>query len=259
MDKLALLYLNAAFSLKQEGLSGIETGDPVILYHGTTKTFKRFDLNRSREDFVKDYYGKGIFLTPSKKVAWQYAQAPRNTGFDVSIIKDIKKINPNIGWGIELIYKHGFEKGWEVIQEVLEEKMETYPTYEIIDKYFGLNDTEILTEIAEHIIGSNVKPTGDYKYGAFGGMFGGGDGGTPEYLFKVLEELGLNADKYRPKVYTVVVRVSNPLVTRSQALARKAQSKGYDSVVYYGPQLVGGVPEVAIFDSRDIKIKKVET
>jgi hypothetical protein len=47
-------------------------------------------------------------------------------------------------------------------------------------------------------------------------------------------------------------------VTKSQSAARKARSQGYDSVFYYGTDLVKGIPEVAVFRPQDVKIRRIE-
>ena len=70
--------------------------------------------------------------------------------------------------------------------------------------------------------------------------------------------MGLDSAVYRPKVYTVVVTVSHTLVTSSQPKARSARSRGYEAVVYYGPDLVLGVPEVAVFNPARVRIVNVE-
>jgi hypothetical protein len=70
--------------------------------------------------------------------------------------------------------------------------------------------------------------------------------------------MGLNSKVYRPKVYTVSVTATKLLVTKNKSQASKARAKGFDCVVYHGTDLVGGVPEVAVFDPRAVKVRKVE-
>ena len=80
----------------------------------------------------------------------------------------------------------------------------------------------------------------------------------PEYVYDSLEELGIDSKPYRPKVYTVTATVKNPLITRSKAQARGARASGYDSVIYYGADLVRETPEVAVFDPRNVRISKID-
>ncbi len=82
---------------------------------------------------------------------------------------------------------------------------------------------------------------------------------TPEWVYQNLDQWGLDANQYRPKVYTVLVKgLQNVLVTTHLLKAKTAREDGYDGVIYYGPQAVKGVPEVAIWDPSKIKIIKVE-
>ena len=94
------------------GISGLLTGQDTTLYHGTTRSFRRFDVGKSRDALVNKFYGPGIFLTPSRRVAEKYAEANRNIGFDSSIIDDLKRSNPHAGKFLQALYDHGKE-GWE--------------------------------------------------------------------------------------------------------------------------------------------------
>jgi len=235
-----------SLNLAEWGLEGLTEGRPVTLYHGTTQSFQKFDLGKSRDALVNDFYGPGIFLTPSRRVAEDYADANRNIGLDPSVIGDLAARNSGTGALLKSMFHHGHEAGWEEWMAA-----NNLTTGDEIDAFMGDLDPNIMTDIAGYVIGSKVKPPGadDPSMNIFSMATG-----APEWLYDSLEEVGLNADKYRPKVYTVVVKVQNPLVTTSQAAARKARSKGYDCVIYYGPELVAGVPEVAVFDPRNTKI-----
>lgn len=221
------------------GLDGMLEGKPTTLYHGTTAWFRKFDLSKSRDELVNQFYGSGIFLTPKKSVAGQYANANRNIGFPPEIIKDFKRVDPKGGAFMETLYKQG-DSAWEMFD------WQSDPALE--DK------AQDIADLTDWIIGTKTKrPTG----GGFTSIFSMSSG-MPEYIYDRLDDLGLNSLKYRPKVYTVTANVKNPLVTASKSEARKAKSKGYDSVIYTGSDLVDEVPEVAVFDPRKVAILKVE-
>ena len=247
------------FDLSWYGLEGLLEGRPVTLYHGTTKLFKSFDLSRSRGELVNKYYGKGIFLTPDKRVAEDYADANRNIGFDPSIIATLKRKNKGAGGLLQSIYDHGHEKGWVTWAEangVIQE--DGMWDHSLLDKILAGIDGNDLTEIAEYILGSKKTPSGD-----FGGDVGGPinifhqSTGLPGYVYDTLDAVGLDSKTYRPKVYTVVVNVDNTLVTSSKSQAKKARSK-YDCVVFHGSGIVNGVPEVAVFNPRHVKVRRIE-
>lgn len=242
-------------------LDGMLEGRPVKLYHGTTKLFRRFDMSLSRDELVNNYYGKGIFFTPSKRVAEDYAEANRNIGFDPSIIDDLKRKNPNAGKFLQSLVEQGHD-AWESIMREAGAWTDDPPPGKgnvdlvAFDEWVGVKDANDIDTIAAYVLGSKVKPLGSDDTG-FVNIFHQSTG-APRWIYDTLDEVGLDSKKYRPKVYTVSVTVSNPLVTASKAQARKARSKGYDAVIYYGPGLVKEVPEVAVFNPRNIQIRKIE-
>ncbi len=243
--------------LAEWNLEGLRTGAPVMLYHGTTKLFRRFDLSKSREELVNNYYGIGIFLSPSKRVAMAYADANRNIGFDPSIIGDLRRRNPVAGDFLHRVFQEGPDAWDQAVKDYGFWNDNPGPgegniDWEGFQKYVGA-DPNTLSDIADYIIGSKTKPLGS-----------GGDNplfqstGAPSWLYDNLDAVGLNSKVYRPKLYTVVATVSNPLVTKSKGAARKARSQGYDSVFYYGTDLVQGIPEVAVFSPPNVKIRRIE-
>ena len=171
----------------------------VTLYHGTTRLFRSFDLQQSREELVNNYYGKGIFLTPSKRVAEQYAEANRNVGFSPSIIADMKRKNANAGKFLQSLVDHGKDAWYLVAQEEGFWREDPEPgqgTFdsEGLEKYLGA-DPNTLSDIAGYIVGSKVTPLGtDDGHNLFSTSTG-----APEWLYKDLDEVGLNSKVYRPR------------------------------------------------------------
>ena len=104
---LPLLKTAKGFDPAHYGLDGLLRGEPTTLFHGTVAAFKVFDLAYSRDELVDQFYGKGIFLTPSKRVAAQYANANRNMGLPKSVISDLKRANPNAGAFLQALYEMG--------------------------------------------------------------------------------------------------------------------------------------------------------
>lgn len=240
--------------LTHYNLEGLTKGQPVTLYHGSTRSFKTFDPSRSRTDLVDRFYGAGIFLTPSKRVASKYANANRNIGFDPEIIDDLKRVNPGAGAFMQKLFSQG-DAAWE---DLTPEKFGVPPEefHDAVKRSLGGLDPDTIADVCRYVIGSKLKSNIDIEDQTLN-IFNQSTG-LPEYMYKNLDEIGLDSTVYRPKIYTVTVRVENPLITTSKAQARNARSKGYDSVVYYGSDLVDGVPEVAVFRTSDVKIVRVE-
>jgi len=250
---LPLLAKPAAkgFNPAHYGLEGLLNGEPTTLFHGTTASFKAFDLSHSRDELVDQYYGRGIFLTPSKNVAERYANANRNMGLPQSVIGDLKRANPNAGEFLQALFDHGRD-AWEMFS--------SKHNLEIGDlgEHLGV-DGNTLMDLSQHIIGTKYNNSrGPDQLEELMGVFQPSATGSPDWVYDNLDEIGLDSNVYRPKVYTVVVKVENPLVTASRSEARRARQKKYDSVVYHGADLVGGVPEVAVYDPRKVRIIHVE-
>lgn len=251
----------AANPVAEWDLEGLTNGTPVTLYHGTTRTFRTFDPATVRDELVNKFYGRGIFLTPAKRVAVQYAEANRNIGFPPSIINDLSRRNQLAGKLMQAIYVNGPD-GWETFLK--ENGFWTtddpkFPNGRFNGPSFDASvlggiDPNDVQEVTDYIIGSASKPLQDT---GFVNIFDTSTG-MPGYVYNTLDTIGINSKIYRPKVYTVTVTARNPLVTKNKSLASKARAKGYDAVIYHGTDLVGGVPEVAIFDPRAVKVRKIE-
>lgn len=247
--------------LIEYGLEGLRTGKPVTLYHGTTQLFRSFDMARSRGELNEGYYGNGIFLTPKKRVAELYANANRNIGFTPSIVADLKRKKPAAGRFLEILVEHG-DGGWRfALKEAGFWREVPGPGEGHVDlvgfeDYLGVVPNDV-SDLAAYIIGSKVMPLGSDTDSVLEELMGRATG-APDYVYDNLDSLGLDSKTYRPKVYTVSVTCSNPLVTKRKAQARNARSKGYDSVFFYGSDLVQGVPEVAVYSPRNVKIRKIE-
>ena len=241
-------------TLSHWDLEGLLTGQAVTLYHGTTRSFKSFDLNRSRTELVNKFYGPGIFLTPSKRVAAEYADANRNIGFDESLIDDLESRNRKAGAFLRQLYT----KGYDYWDELTRESLELGPDDDYgdaVQTLAGGVDPNTLGDVGKYIIGSKQDaPPQDEGFVNIFNM----STGLPSYVYDMLDEIGLDSNVYRPKIYTVQVKVSNPLITASKAEARRAKSKGYDCVIFHGADLVMGVPEVAVFNPHDVKVTHVE-
>lgn len=250
----ACRHVARALKLEDWNLEGLTQARPVTLYHGTTKSFHTFDPSKSRSELVDKYYGAGVFLTPSKRVAEKYAEANRNIGFEPTLIDDLKTKNAPAAVFLQALYTRG-DAAWDLWTP---ETLGVAPGddyMEALTKLTGGIDPNTLADVGRWILGSKVKSMmqEDDTLSLFSQSTG-----MPDWVYGQLAEIGLDADKYRPKVYTVTVTVSNTLVTANRAQARSAKRKGYECVVYYGTDLVDGVPEVAVFNPHKVKIGHVE-
>lgn len=237
MTKACSAYLNEA--MVTEWVTGRK-----LLYHGTTTMFDTFDLSKCREDLVAGFYGCGIFFSPSKIVARLYAFADRNTKLDPMVIQDLKAVNPGAGQFLETLYLFGND-AWKVLDTIGIEDFNTLLA--------GV-DGNTLDTISEYIAGTKNVPE---SRGGFVNIFEQSTG-APDWLYNDLDTIGVDSSVYRPKVYSVKLHLDNVLVTDSSDEAERAQRMGFDGVVFCGANLVNDKPEIAVFDTRNIDIVKVE-
>ena len=248
----------AARLLSEWGLEGLSKGAPVTLYHGTTRLFRHFKLEESRTELVNKFYGSGVFLTPSKRVAERYAEANRNMGFPPSIIEVLRQKNPNAGRFLEMLYKYGLSEAWDMLPAEFGTTYGEGFSSELNTLFKGVDPND-LGDISQYIIGTKVRhQEGGNGLDELMSIFHGGPTGTPEWAYDILDRLGIDSKTYRPKVYTVAVTCHNPLVTANKAQARAARRKGYDCVVFYGSDLVENVPEVAVYDPSAVRVSRIE-
>lgn len=236
------------------GLDGMLRGEPVTVYHGTTASFRQFSTSHVRKELVNKFYGGGLFFTPSERVARQYADANRNIGFPMSLVDDLRSKNRKAGDFLQGLY----ERGRSVWGDYTRESLELGPDDDYGDAVqvaAGGVDPNTLRDISEWIIGAKEGPTRD---DGFADIFNPSTG-MPGWIYDSLDEVGLESFDYRPKVYTVRLSgMERVLVTKKKAEARSARSKGYDAVIFCGSDLVGGVPEVAVFNPSQVRVVKVE-
>jgi len=241
------------------GLGDLVRGGSAVLYHGTTRSFQRFDSAYVRHELINRFYkAPGIFLTPKRGVAEEYSTAARNTMLPASVIEDLTRINRGAGDVLRRLVVEGRD-AWDGL---FEDAVARFPDAETpavaLEMVTEGVDPNTLMDIAEYVEGS--------KYG--GGLraettlfdlWGMTPTGTPDHVFTDMESVGLDTDAYRPKVYTVAVSgLERVLVTKSKSEAARARKQGYDAVVFCGADLVDGVPEVVVFDPSRVRVTKVE-
>jgi len=228
--------------LKYWNLNRFLQGGWTTLYHGTVASFDKFDMSYVRQELVDGFYGGGIFLTPSEEIAWEYAQANRNFGLPKTIIQDISRQHAEAGAFLSLVYKLGYEKGWEALIQ---------SGYQYGDTLNGF-DPQDISDLAPYIIGT--KDPVSLTSTIFGGALI-----MPDYIYDFIDDLGLDSTVYKPKVYVVVGKATKVLITDNMSEAKRAPTQGYDGVIYFGSATVRGVPEVAIHNPKNIRILRVIT
>ena len=235
------------------------------LYHGTNRQFKRFDMAYIRHDLINRFYkAPGIFLTPRRATAEQYADAARNAMVPAVVVADLVRTNRGAGEVLTRLVGEGRD-AWDGLRAEAKAAFPDATYFEAMEMMTGGVDQNTLMDLAKHIEGTRYTdaPEENSLFEATNSLFAlwgsAAPTSTPVWVFDALDRLGLDSSEYRPKVYTVEVSgLDRVLVTRSKAEAGKAKAKGYDAVVFCGSDLVDGVPEVVVFDPSNVRVTKVD-
>jgi hypothetical protein len=246
--------------LEAVGLSGLATGEPTRLYHGTTASFREFDPAKCRRELVDPYYDADIFLTPSWDVAARYAWAARNAHLPASIMDDLAARNGRAAGFLRSVHARYGPEVWEAAGKAAgywrddpapgEGKFD----YDGFTRHLGVDPND-LADVARYIEGAARPPERDD--GPFD-IFLGAPNAMQPWVYDAVDRIGLDSAAYRPKVYTVEVTAREPAVAWSMEEARGALDRGHDCLVYLGPKRVGDVPEVALRDPARVRVVRVD-
>ena len=224
-------------------IADFSQGKKITAYHGSNRKFDKFSIQKSRSDANASFQGDGIFFTTDKGVAKQYASASRNANFDKDILREIRKIDNDLGQFADDLYNIGDDAWGDSI--ALIKKIES--------KGFDVDD---LGQVIEWVAGSKTTmPSGG---GTAFEMFSNSTLSVPDHILKMAEKLGVKDNLLNPNVYKVEITGKNILVTSSQSASKSALKNGYDAVIYTGSGTVDSMAEIIIYNENAITIKSIE-
>jgi hypothetical protein len=243
--------------LDAHGLGDLVRGGSATLYHGTTRSFQRFDSAYVRHELIARFYkAPGIFLSPKRGVAAEYSAAARNTMIPATVVDDLTRINRGAGEVMGTLVTQGPDAWSGLFEDAVARFPDAATPADALERVTGGVDPNTLMDIAEYVEGSRYAKGADETLFDLWGMI---PTGTPDHVFTDMDSVGLDTDPYRPKVYTVEVSgLGRVLVTKSKSEAAQARRQGYDAVVFCGADLVRGVPEVVVFDPSKVRVTKVD-
>ncbi len=232
--EIAKEYFSELDDMSKWILESIISNKSSVLFHGTNRDFDEFDISKNRSDLNKNFYGDGIFLTPSDDVAWKYANANRNSYFDVTLIDDIKKVNREAGIFLEELYKIGREAF-------------TIPKNDMKNEFGGIDGND-LADISEVIEGSATIETPEFTSQD---IFGTSDNGIMYYHIEFLND-NFNLD-YRSKIHTYKIKPINihDILITDDFTEAKNSSKEVVIVVNHS-ELVNNIPEIRFKSNKYI-------
>jgi len=248
---------------------------PLILYHGTNRKFTNHSLEKSRTELNDRFQGDWICYTASEDVAWKYANAARNQCIEkeaflteteayLNKIFPDKLLNSFLVDSFKTLMEGGFEDAWDIIGEKYSKIFDVtindavphffkrLRNYEALDPEFDFNDFYDVLEYVEYS-----------KYGQSDessmimNMFNNTVDEIPQYVTDFLKSKGYEKSLPEPKIIKSQVDATNVLETSSREEARMAREKGYDLVIYSGPDCVDDEPEYLIAEPSQVRMQSM--
>ena len=225
-------------------INSLISGKDAFAYHGTNRTFDKFDNKHIRDWRAETFLGSGVFLTANFNIAIKYSDANANGELPMYIIDNAKKIDPDLYWFMHSLYHNG-NSTWN------EEK-----TSEIRNKFnIDLND---ICEIVNHIPNSQSKKDYDkdtIEANHFYNIFGNSSQALPSWLIDDIKKLDLG--NFEPRVLKVKIKpTKNILISKNKNVIKKDTK--HDIIIAYDvDSLIDDYPEIIVKNTDLLEI--VET
>lgn len=271
MDKV-IIDLDNHLKEKLNNINNIvlnESGEPLILYHGTNRRFEKHSSEKHRTVLNDKYQGDWFCFTDQESVAWKYAEAARNQNLDRDIFIDelkevLAKDSPsNIHEDIYdlciMLMDKGFSKGWENFEIKYREKYNLdedeglKPFFDKLREYEKAKpefDLDELSDLLEYVEYSKIGEPDDL--GDVMGMFNSSPAQLPYGVFEDLEKFGFEKSIPQPRVIACQIKAEKILKTDDREKALQAKKSDYDLVIYSGEGTVDGEPEYLVLNEEQI-------
>ena len=216
----------------RDAVQRLADGEGILVYHGTTRNFDEFDIDRSRTWMNKEYQGDALFFSLDRDVAERYAYASRQASLHPDVMDEIERNNPEAAMFIRNIYEHGYEKGWE-------KNLEHFGAEGIWD--IGGVDGNELSDLVDYIEGAKIDPREGEDLARL--IFSMETKSIHEGDLETLRKLGVVENYPNSQVYVVKIESDDVWVTNNRVTAKVWD---HDVVVYFGPDSVDDVPEIIV-------------
>ena len=251
-------------------------GQPLMLAHGTNRNFKKHSIWKSRTELNERFQGDWICYSPSDDVAWKYAKAARNQcidkhSFEKETINYLDKnfkdkdFNDFIMASFTTLMKVPYEDAWDIIYEDYAKKYKTpieqtpkyffdkIRQYENENPQFEFND---FCDVLEHVEYSKTGQTND-ELESISNFLNSRINEIPHFVIEFLKERGYKDSIPETKIIKSHISANKILETDNREEAANAKKKGYDLVIYSGPDCVDNVPEYLVAHDSQVKIKEI--
>ncbi len=254
-----------------------EEGQPLIIFHGTNRSFDSHDTNKHRTILNSKFQGDWICYTDNYQTAMKYMEAARNQCFDKDFFfEDLdsffnKRPLDGIEKYLSFLAKELVEKGFQhdvnpdtyesvACKYIQENNIETndplFYFFRKLDVYSELYNFDIneLSDILEFVECSkmNNNPTLNLNF------FHQTIVDIPSFAIDYLVENDFLNSIPKPRVISSHIKFSKCLKTNDREEAKNAKNLGYDLVIYNGEGCVDNSPEYLILNPEQIEIIKID-
>lgn len=261
-------FLDKRLDKKYEVLKD-SNGEPLILMHGTTRSFNEHSNDKNRTILNEKYQGDWICYSNNEKTAWKYSHAARNQTMDKeTFIKEtIEILKEHVDSELmddllkfTHIYLENSDDSWDIFEEYYtKEKNKNYRDFfSLIDNLtigetkFDINDYCQAMDFVEY-----SKSKKSYEFDDIMNFFNAKIEDFPNYVADYLSDLGYKDSLPSPRIIKSYVIASNILRTDSREDALNAKNNGYDLVIYNGEDCVDGNEEYLIASEKQIFIQEI--
>lgn len=224
-------------------------GQPLVVYHGTARTFDQFDSGHHRTPLNTKYQSDGFHFTPSLAVASKYSDAARNQFLDRDTT--LRLVDANMPPEIAIVFRDvvnlGYRRAWDMPGDKSSQIIQCAR-----DNDIDIND---LLDISEWVEGSNYHQ-GNQRHDLgelLSVLTGHSTTWLPDWVRDDAVLFGLQDALPHANVRPIFLRADAVLETDDPDEAAAAQTHGYDGVRYTGDAAVDGVPEWIVYGPEQIR------
>jgi hypothetical protein len=240
-----------------------------IQYHATPYKSKildnGFDINTSYKERNEQLgAGQAVYFTDSIETAQRYLNANANDSFLPIIIEEAKKKDFVTGYLLENLYKYGYEKAWQMLEDNVktiyadyDENISEFDNYrKMVDSYYDTYEYDLndVGDVSTHIRGSKTIEAEDNTVSFFNTS-----SYLPEMIIEDARKMGITTLPEDAEIISMYLDSKAKIkdvgdTEDSVKEAEIAKQEGYDGIYFKNQYSINDDIELAIFNTEVIKL-----
>jgi len=208
--------------------------------------------------------GEAIYFTESVETAERYLNANANESFLPIIIEEAKEKDFVTGYLLENLYKYGYEKAWDMLQENVKEIYQDYNKQisefdnyrKMVDSYYDTYEYDLndVGDVSSYIRGSKTIEADDNV-----GSFFNSSSYLPEVVIEDARKMGISTLPTEAEIVSMYLSENAKIKSvgetdNSLKEAELAKQEGYDGIYFKNQYSINEDIELAIFNTDVINI-----